>query len=129
MTPPESISSPRRIAAKGEAMSERETYEEAKKTLAEVHHILATEALTEKERRELQVHAARLAGVISRPWLPVSWGRRLIMVGIVALGAQQALWVGNYEPLAWWLLLPLFSPRIMGYGSYYLGRLARPFRS
>jgi hypothetical protein len=60
----------------GQAMSERETYQEAKKTLAEIQHILATEALTERERHELQVHAAALAGVILRPWLPVSWGRR-----------------------------------------------------
>jgi hypothetical protein len=56
----------------GQAMSERETYPEAKKTLAEIQHILATEALTEKERHELQVHAAALAGVVLRPWLPVS---------------------------------------------------------
>jgi hypothetical protein len=110
-------------------MSERETYEEAKKALTEIQHILATEALTEKERRELQVHAARLAGVNFRPWLPLSWTRRLIMVGIVVLGAQQAVWFGTYEPLVWWLLLPFFSPRIVGFGAYYLGVLSRPFRS
>ena len=117
------------ILGSGEAMGDRETYEEAKKTLAEIQHILATEALTEKERRELQVHAARLAGVILRPWLPADWGRRLIMMGIVVLGAQQAFWVGNYEPLVWWLLLPLFSPRIVGFGAYFLGRLSALFRS
>jgi hypothetical protein len=46
----------------GQAMSERETYQEAKKTLAEIQHILATEALTERERHELQVLAAGLLG-------------------------------------------------------------------
>ena len=86
-------------------------------------------AMPVEERRELQVHAARLAGVILRPWLPADWGRRLIMMGIVVLGAQQAFWVGNYEPLVWWLLLPLFSPRIVGFGAYFLGRLSALFRS
>jgi hypothetical protein len=46
------------------------------------------------------------------------------MVGIVALGAQQALWVGDYELSVWWSLLPFFSPRIVGFGAY-LGVFSR----
>jgi hypothetical protein len=47
------------------------------------------------------------------------------MAAIALLGAQQAIWAGNYEPLLWWLLLPFFSPRIVGECAYFLGRLKR----
>jgi hypothetical protein len=51
-------------------------------------------------------------GALLRPWLPMSWVNRLIVLAIVALGVQQA-WAGNYHPLIWWSTLPFFSPRIM----------------
>jgi hypothetical protein len=41
----------------------------------------------------------------------VLWWRRWLVVLIFALGFQQAF-VGHYEGLLWWLLLPLFSPRL-----------------
>jgi hypothetical protein len=44
------------------------------------------------------------------------------MTGIVLLGLQQA-WTGDYEPLIFWLLLPLFSPRIMGECAFLIGRI------
>jgi hypothetical protein len=109
-------------------MSDRETYEEAKKTLDQIRHILDTEPLTAEERQKLEVHEAALAGVILHPWLPAGWTRKLIMVAIVLLGALHAIWVGNFQPLAWWLLLPFFSPRIAGEVAHALGRLSRLFR-
>jgi hypothetical protein len=73
-------------------MSQRENYQEAKKVLGQIRHTLDTEPLTAAQRNELETHAAKLAGAISHPWLPVSWSRRLIMVAIVILGVQQAIW-------------------------------------
>lgn len=106
----------------------RKKYEEAKKVLSQIRYILDTEPLTLERRKELQIHAASLAGAILNPWFPISWSLRLIMVAIVLLGAQQAIWVGNYQPLIWWLLLPFFSPRIVGFAAYSLGVLSRFFR-
>ena len=105
-------------------MMDREAYKDAKKTLSQIRHILDTEPLTAQHREKLQLHAASLAGLLHRPWLPVSWSRRAIMAGIVLLGVQQAWWVENYEPLLWWLLLPFFSPRITAEAAL-AGRVAR----
>ena len=106
-------------------MSEREQYTEAKRLLEEINYELKTQPLTQAQRTELELHAASLAGVLLHPWFPVSWPRRLIMAGIFLLGVQQAAWVGNYEPLLWWLLLPFFSPRIMGECAFFLGKVRR----
>jgi hypothetical protein len=109
-------------------MIKREKYFEAKRLLKEINYELKTSPLTEQQRNELQLHAAKLAGALHSPWLPAAWSRRLIMIAIVLLGVQAAWWSGNYEPLIWWLLLPFFSPRIIGECAYFIGVLSRPFR-
>jgi hypothetical protein len=106
----------------------RQQYEEAKRVLADIQYELDTQPLTAAQRKELELHAAGLAGAILSPWLPVSRGRRLIMLGIILLGIQQALWASNYQPLLWWLLLPFFSPRIVGECAYFVGVLRRVLR-
>jgi hypothetical protein len=108
--------------------SRREQYDEAKRLLEEINYELKTQPLTEAQRKKLQLHAASLAGVLLHPWFPVSWTRRLIMVAIVLLGIQQA-WVGNYEAVLLWLILPFFSPRIVGECSFLLGKISRYFRT
>lgn len=108
-------------------MIDRAKYEEAKKVLREIRYELDTQPLTLAQRKELELHAAALSGVLLSPWLPLSWTRRLLMAAIVLLGLQQA-WAGNYQPLVWWLALPFFSPRIVGECSYFIGRCARLFR-
>ena len=50
------------------------------------------------------------------------------MAGIVVLGIQQAIWVGNYESFVWWLLLPFFSPRIVGECAFQIGRVVGWFK-
>jgi hypothetical protein len=42
-------------------MSEREQYFEAKKLLSEIQHELDTAPLTLQQRKELELHAAKLA--------------------------------------------------------------------
>lgn len=108
-------------------MPDRKTYEEAKSLLAEIQHELATQPLTSHQREELQRHAAALAGQILSPWLPVDWPRRLIIVAIILVAIQQAF-VRNYEIFFWWIFLPFFSPRVMGWCAYMLGGIARVFK-
>jgi hypothetical protein len=103
-------------------MGERDYYKDAKQTLSQTGNQTSHEATTERNKN------ARLAGVILHPWLPVSWTRRPIMAGIVVLGVQQAIWVGNYEAFVWWLLLPFFSPRIEGECAFQIGRVVGWFK-
>ena len=107
-------------------MVSRQEYDDAKKLLEEIHQELATQLLTPEQRQELQLHSARLSGLLASVWFPVSWTRRLIMAAIFLFGLQQA-WVGNYQAMFWWLLLPLFSPRIVGEAAFLWGRLSRYF--
>ena len=96
--------------------------EEAKQTLAEINKALEDETLSDEQREELEIHAAGLSGALLSVWLPVDWGRRLIMIGIVAFGLYEAIG-GNYQALIWWLLLPFFSPRITGEVVHFTGRV------
>jgi hypothetical protein len=107
-------------------MSERLQQAEAQRLLGEINHMLATEPLTGQQRRDLELHAAKLAGALLRPWFPVTGKGRLIMAGILGLGLQQA-WIGNFQPIIWWSILPLFSPRIMGECALMFGKVARLF--
>ena len=86
----------------------KDEQQQLKDTLAEV-----TEALKDET----------LSGSLLSTWLPVDWGRRLIMIAIVALGLYYAIMEENFEPLLWWLVLPIFSPRIGGMVSYFIGAL------
>ena len=64
-------------------MSNRETYEEAKKTLSQINHILKTEPLTAKQRKEFEHRAASLAGVILR-LAPRPSGVRKLLVFVIS---------------------------------------------
>jgi len=100
--------------------SSRQLYEEAKEQQATIANLLADPALTPKQRNELEIAQAGLSGFILSPWFPVDMKRRLIMLAIFVFGLWQAL-DGNLEPLIWWLLLPMFSPRIVGFAALCLG--------
>ena len=102
-------------------VSRRKTYADAKNAFKEITEMLKDETLSDEQRNTLNMHTARLAGVLHSPWLPYGWGRRLIMTGIMSLGVY-GLFVGNYEVFVWWLLLPFFSPRITGTVLYFFGR-------
>jgi hypothetical protein len=92
-------------------MMSRDRYFEAQEQLELIRHALADQNLSAQRRTELQQHELALSAVVTRPWLPVLWWRRWLVVLIFALGLQQA-WAGHYTALLWWLLLPLFSPRL-----------------
>ena len=92
-------------------MTSRDRYFEAQEQLELIRHALANQHLSAERRTELQQYELAFSAVVARPWLPVLWSRRWLMVLIFALGLQQA-WTGHYEALLWWLLLPLFSPRL-----------------
>jgi hypothetical protein len=92
-------------------MPSRDRYLEAEEQIRLIRHALAGQSLSAERRTELQNHELILSAVLSRPWLPLSWSKRLLMVLIFAVGLQE-VWAGHYEGSLWWLLLPLFSPRL-----------------
>jgi hypothetical protein len=63
----------------------------------------------------------------SRPWLPVSWGAPLFLLLILIAPIELAVIRGRYEALWWWLLLPLFSPRILARLAPIVRALTKPF--
>jgi len=101
----------------------KDEQQQLKDTLAVFTESLKDETLSEEQRNELETHAAALSGRLLSTWLPVGWGRRLIMIAIVALGLYSAIMLENFQPFLWWLALPFFSPRIMGMVSYFIGAL------
>ncbi len=102
-------------------------YEHAKKTLDQINDALTNQPMTDAKRRELHEQAAAISGSLLSIWFPIDWPRRLIMFGILAFGIQQAI-AGNFQALFLWLLLPLFSPRIVGGAAYAAGRITSLFR-
>ena len=100
-------------------MMSRDRYFEGQEQLELIRHALADQHLSAQRRTELKQHELSLSAVVTRPWLPVLWSRRWLVVLIFALGLQQAS-AGHYAALLWWLLLPLFSPGLNAKNSHRL---------
>jgi hypothetical protein len=98
-----------------------EELEEVKKQSAEITRLLKEGNLTAEEKQKLETLQARLSGALLSPWLPFGWVRRLIMVVLFLVGAIGVT-QGNTYFLFSWLLLLLFSPRLVGEVAYAFGR-------
>jgi hypothetical protein len=92
---------------------DRVQYDEAQKRLEDVTEILKNEKLGPEERERLEREGKELARVVMSPWLPFNWSYRMMMVAISAIGFWGLAEGQNLLVLVW-LLLPLFSPRIIG---------------
>jgi hypothetical protein len=106
----------------------REQIEEAKRLLAEISAELERGDLSAEQRANLEVHRAQLAGTLLHPWLPFSWWRRAVMLLLLFLGmlwplGGSAVWGGA------WLVMLLFSPRIVGESAFALGRFSAGLKS
>ncbi|MFB3887437.1 MAG: hypothetical protein ACE144_19635 [Thermodesulfobacteriota bacterium] len=92
---------------------DKEQYEAAKARLEEITMKLKYETLSPPERERLEKEGKELAIVVMSPWIPFDWRHRMIMMIIAAIGFW-GLAQGQYLFMLVWLLLPLFSPRIVG---------------
>jgi len=92
---------------------DREQYEEAKGRLEELTRILKYEKLSPQERERFEKEGKELAIVVISPWFPFDWRYRIVMIVIIAIGFWGLI-QGQYLFMLVWLLLPLFSPRIVG---------------
>lgn len=100
---------------------DRKTYEEAKKSSEEIAKLLREGNLTAEEKQKFETLQAGLAGALLNSWLPFDWGRRSIMITLLLVGAY-GLAEGNNLLLLAWLLLPFFSPRLVGELFYAVGK-------
>ena len=92
---------------------DKEQYQEAKIRLEEVTRMLKHEEMSPNERNRLEREGKELARVVMSPCLPFGWGYRIVMIAITAIGFWGII-QGKYSLILFWLLLPLFSPRIVG---------------
>ena len=92
---------------------DRVQYDEAQRRLEEVTRILKNEKLGPEERERLEREGKELARVVMSPWIPFNWSYRMMMVAIGAIGFW-GLAENQYLLVLVWLLLALFSPRIIG---------------
>jgi hypothetical protein len=92
---------------------DKEQFEQAKTRLQEVTRRLKQEEMSSQERERLEREGRELMKVIMSPWLPLSWNYRMLMILIAAVGFWGFI-EGQYLLMLLWLLLPLFSPRIVG---------------
>jgi hypothetical protein len=67
---------------------------------------------------------AQLTGMLIRPWIPVTWSKRMIMLALLAAAA-----LGSVFLTLWFLLalipLPFFSPKVFYETLFLLARLKR----
>ena len=92
---------------------DREKYEEAKTRLEDVTKMLTHENISPQERDRLEREGKELTRVVMSPWLPFDWSYRISIIAITAIGFWGLI-QGKYFLILIWLLLPLFSPRIVG---------------
>lgn len=106
----------------------KQEYEEIQRTLAEVNIALARNDLTAKERQDFQHHASALSGQLMSLWIPFSKVRRAIMLLLFLLGLRAFI---NYDASCYffWILITLFSPRIVGETIYRIGRIKGYFKT
>ncbi len=101
--------------------------EEAKRLLTEITTELKRGSLTPEHRADLERHAAAIAGSLLNPWLPLGLWRRAVMLLLFLLGL---LWPLSGSP-AWavaWLVMFMFSPRVIGETANALGRFSAGFK-
>lgn len=104
----------------------RDEFEEAKKLSIEIAKLLKEGNLTVEDRQKLEMLQAQLSGALLSTWLPFGWERRSIMIVLFLVGAY-GLVQGSIYFLVAWLLLLLFSPRVVGELAFAFGRLQRLF--
>ena len=92
---------------------DRKQYVEAEMRLEEVTRTLKHETINPEERERLEREGKELAKIAMSQWLPIRWDYRIVMMALAAIGFW-GLSQGNDWLMLLWLLLPIFSPRIVG---------------
>jgi hypothetical protein len=99
----------------------RKEYDELQSLQAEMTAALKAGGMSPEEVTEMEHAQMVVAGRLLSIWFPIDWGRRAIMAAVLAVGIYGLVCGPQY--LAWvWVLLPTFSPRVVGNAAYLAGR-------
>jgi len=93
-----------------------------KDTYRALKHALENRQLMAELRQLDPSLEAQIAGYLLSQWFPVGNGRRLLMAAIAITAVGGAL-AGHFWLLWLMLLLPFFSPRLVGETVIFLRRL------
>lgn len=100
----------------------KEKYYEAKIVLDKITQALDEGNLSEDEKQNLELSRTQLSGQLLSIWLPFDWTRRSIMATLFLVGIYGLI-QGNTHFLWAWPALVLFSPRMVGEISLFIGKL------
>ena len=91
----------------------RDKYLKTKSALTHIDDALREGRLTPEQRAAFEALSVKLSKQLVTTWLPAGWLRRGTMLGLLVVGGYGFL--AEVELFIWcWLVVPLFSPRIMG---------------
>jgi hypothetical protein len=85
-----------------------------------IKKITENRELVDRMERENPGVTAKMAGYLLSPWLPIGVGRKIVMVVIFLIALLGSLL--NPFCLLLLIILPLFSPRVIGEIVSFLGR-------
>jgi len=92
---------------------DRDQYHQIKKTSDLVKKALQNDNLSVDERQRLEISQAQMSGYLCSTWLPVGIGRKSVMVALLIIGIYGVV-IDKPIIAVCWLLVPLFSPRLVG---------------
>lgn len=95
-----------------------------KKSIEELQKAIQDGTLQGEARIEAERTIDMAAGRLLSVWLPVGWSRRVIML-VLFLFSLYGLIIGKPLSLICWVIAVMFSPRIMGEVSFFLGKITR----
>jgi hypothetical protein len=101
-----------------------EQYRQIKKASEIVKNSLENDNLSAEERQKLEISQAQMSGYLFSPWLPVGTGRKAIMLALIIIGVY-GLMIDKPLIALTWLMVPLFSPRLVGETLRFIGSLKK----
>jgi VIT1/CCC1 family predicted Fe2+/Mn2+ transporter len=102
---------------------------ELKKWYENISNLLVDETLSTEERNKLETIKLQIAGSLMRSWLPAGIGRKLIMAALILVVAYFVIQSMYLAAIVTMVLLCLFSPRVVGEATLFMGRLNKADRT
>jgi hypothetical protein len=103
---------------------DKQKYNAIKNSMKELHKAIDDGTIKGEARINAERTIAEASGFLLSFWLPVGWGRRIIMLVLIFVGFY-GLFIGKTILVISWAIAVLFSPRIVGEVAYFFGRLTR----
>lgn len=102
---------------------DKKSNQEHKELLKELNKVLQDENLSQEERETLELHVARVSGLLLNTWLPIGVMRKTFMLSFILIG-----FAGFFSSNQWlffsFLIAGIFSPRLIGEIALLIGEIA-----